>query len=59
MGVKKDWTIQNKILPGVYIRLVTNGLTQKTQQDTPDNPITPNTSATLGVAIIGRMIIGT
>lgn len=49
----RSWLSKDKKLPGVYIKFVSKKLS------VGNSTINPNTSSTLGVAILGKMILGT
>lgn len=57
------WKTQNKILNGTYINFVSNKKNAKVKHVVPNNPIPDNPvvseiSSVLGVAILGKMILG-
>ena len=52
-----NWETQNKRLPGAYIRFISKSSGVSTEENKPETePST--TSAVLGVAIIGQMVLG-
>ena len=51
-----NWETQNKILPGAYIRFISELSGYKKSSDPTTEPT--NTSAKLGVGILGYMKLG-
>lgn len=60
------WNKQNKILNGAYINFISKKKTSKIKHiipddpipDTPDVPVVSDTSSVLGIAALGRMVLG-